>query len=119
MHRDSAVAVVGPDAEMEEIVLASTEKKLGAVLVANSSQLVGIITDGDLRRSLKHRDRFFQLKAAETMTPHPVTAQPEMMAYEALRLMEDRPSQISVLPVVDSQGNWKGLLRLHDLVKVF
>jgi len=41
------------------------------------------------------------------------------MAYDALRIMEDRPSQISILPVVDSEGNWRGVLRLHDLVKSF
>lgn len=119
MHKGSTVPVVEPDAEMEQIIGVSTEKKLGAVLVAQGSHLLGIITDGDLRRSLKHREKFFQLKATEAMTHHPVTALPEMMAYEALRLMEDRPSQISVLPVVDSEGNWKGILRLHDLVKVF
>jgi arabinose-5-phosphate isomerase len=53
------------------------------------------------------------------MTHHPITAVSEMMAQTALELMENRVSQISVLPVVDSNGNCLGLIRLHDLVKAF
>jgi arabinose-5-phosphate isomerase len=51
------------------------------------------------------------------MTEKPVSAWPEMLAFEALRLMEDRPSQISVLPVADEKGTCVGLLRLHDVVR--
>jgi arabinose-5-phosphate isomerase len=119
MHTGDAVPVVSPAATMEEVVIISTQKKLGAVLVVENHRLVGIITDGDLRRSLKHREKFFQLKAQEVMTVQPVTASPGMKAELALQLMEERASQISVLPVIDDQGYWKGLLRLHDLVRSF
>jgi arabinose-5-phosphate isomerase len=51
------------------------------------------------------------------MTASPVSASPEMLAYDALRIMEDRPSQISVLPVVNTSGTCVGLIRLHDIVK--
>jgi arabinose-5-phosphate isomerase len=51
------------------------------------------------------------------MTPDPVTTAPDTLAYAALQLMEDRPSQISVLPVVDAEGRSVGLLRLHDIVR--
>ena len=51
------------------------------------------------------------------MTAGPVTTNPEMLAYDALRLMEDRPSQIAVLPVVNEDGVCVGLLRLHDIVR--
>ena len=119
MHSGDAVPVVGPLASIEEVIVISTQKKLGAVLVVSQDRLLGIITDGDIRRSLKHREKFFQLKAEEVMTSKPTTALPEMMAQAALQLMEDRPSQISVLPVVDGKGNWKGILRLHDLVRTF
>jgi arabinose-5-phosphate isomerase len=113
------VASVAPDALIDEVIQLATRKQLGAVLVVVDSQLVGIITDGDIRRSLSHREGFFQLKAKEIMTRSPIVARPDMMASEALRLMEDRPSQISVLPVVDPTNHALGLLRLHDLVQSF
>lgn len=119
MHRGADVPVLGPTASMDEVVVASTQKKLGAVLVVEGEKLLGIITDGDLRRALSHRERFFHLKASEVMTRSPVTIAPETLAKAALELMENRPSQISVLPVVDGSGNWKGLVRLHDLVRAF
>jgi arabinose-5-phosphate isomerase len=119
MHRGDDVARVGPGASMDEVVVVSTQKKLGAVLVVDGERLEGIITDGDLRRALKHREKFFQLKASDVMTAKPVTANMEMKAVTALELMENRPSQISVLPVTDGAGHWKGILRLHDLVRLF
>jgi arabinose-5-phosphate isomerase len=119
MHRGEDIPRVGPGASMDEVVVVSTQKKLGAVLVVEGERLEGIITDGDLRRALKHREKFFELEARDVMTAKPVTAHPEMKATQALELMENRPSQISVLPVTDGTGRWKGLLRLHDLVRLF
>jgi arabinose-5-phosphate isomerase len=119
MHQGDDVPCVTAQAGMEEVVVISTRKKLGAVLVVDGKRLLGIITDGDIRRALQHREKFFDLKAEEVMTRNPTAALPEMMALAALRLMEDRPSQISILPVIDSNGNWKGLIRLHDLVRSF
>jgi arabinose-5-phosphate isomerase len=118
MHVGDAVAVVRPEATMDEVVIQSTQKKLGAVLVTEGNRLLGIVTDGDLRRALQHRERFFRFSAREVMTARPVTIAPGSLAKDALALMENRPSQISVLPVVDAEGNWKGLLRLHDLVQL-
>lgn len=119
MHGFPRAPRVAPTAGMDEILEASTDKKLGAVLVCEGTALVGIITDGDLRRALKHKDRFFQMSAAEIMTRNPVTIGAESLAYDALRTMEERESQISVLPVVDDLGNALGLLRIHDLVQTF
>ncbi|HAR41937.1 MAG TPA: KpsF/GutQ family sugar-phosphate isomerase, partial [Bdellovibrionales bacterium] len=53
------------------------------------------------------------------MTVRPATITPQELARTALDLMENRPSQISVLPVVDTDGNWEGLVRVHDLAKQF
>ena len=105
-----------------EIVSAITHYGLGAVnVVDNEGRLDGIITDGDLRRSMqrvKPKDlSFAELKCDELMTRNPVVANPEMLAFDALRLMEDRPSQISVLPVVDGERLCVGLIRLHDIVR--
>jgi len=104
---------------MDEVIIAATAKKLGAVLIVDQTKLLGIITDGDLRRALSHREKFFTMKASEVMTRAPVQIVETALAKEALDLMENRPSQISVLPVVDSQGRWKGIVRLHDLVRSF
>ncbi len=117
MHQGSAVATLGPQASMDEVVMAATEKKLGAVLIVDGTKLLGLITDGDIRRALKHKEKFFKMTAAEVMTTKPFTIGLESMAQDALEQMENRPSQINVLPVVDSNGNWKGLIRLHDLVR--
>ena len=119
MHSGDQVAVLDAHATMEQVVITSTEKKLGAVLIVDKLQLLGIITDGDLRRALRKREKFFDLIASEVMTPHPVTVGLETMAYEALEIMENRASQISVLPVVDAEGHWRGVIRLHDLIQSF
>jgi len=119
MHSGADVPTLPPSASMDEVIIAATAKKLGAVLIVDQTKLLGIITDGDLRRALSHREKFFTMKASEVMTRAPVQIVETALAKEALDLMENRPSQISVLPVVDSQGRWKGIVRLHDLVRSF
>jgi len=77
--------------------------------------LLGLITDGDLRRALENNEDIRHVRAIDLMTKNPVTIIPGATLREALQTMEDRPSQISVLPVVDTDGRCAGLLRLHDL----
>jgi arabinose-5-phosphate isomerase len=119
MKKGDQIGCLPAHASMDEVVVTSTQKKLGAVLVVDGPKMLGIITDGDIRRALQHREKFFTLKASDIMTRSPVSTSPETMAHEALQLMENRPSQISVLPVIDGKGNWVGVIRLHDLVHVF
>lgn len=119
MHRGDEVAVVSRQTPMDQVIIASTQKKLGAVAVCENGELLGIITDGDLRRALSHREKFFNLQAKEVMTKAPVTASPEMMATEALSLMQNRPSQISVLPVINPKNEFLGIIRLHDIIQTF
>lgn len=106
---------IKPTATMDEVLNLSTEKKLGGVLVCENQKLLGIITDGDIRRALKHREKFFSLTAKEIMTQNPITVKADVLAYDALRIMEERESQISVLPVVNEKSEAVGLLRIHDL----
>jgi arabinose-5-phosphate isomerase len=117
MHDLSSAPMVTEDATMDEVLKLSTEKKLGAVLVCKGKLLSGLITDGDIRRALSHREKFFGLLAHDIMTKNPTTITDSLLAYDALRLMEERESQINVLPVIDSQGHALGLLRIHDLVQ--
>jgi arabinose-5-phosphate isomerase len=111
---------ISPEANWLEVVKAISKFALGAVnVVSSENKLIGIITDGDLRRTIEKTspEKFSELKAEQMMTASPVTATPEMLAYDALQLMENRPSQISVLPVTDEQGISLGLLRVHDIVR--
>lgn len=120
MHSGDKNPTVGEEATWLEIITGIGRGGLGAVNIVDSAgHLVGIITDGDVRRVLekiKGAD-LESLKCSSMMTRDPTVAAPELLAYDALRLMEDRPSQISVLPVVDGERNCVGLLRLHDIVR--
>ena len=111
---------ISPSASWIEVVKSISNHALGAVnVVGENSMLLGIVTDGDLRRTIERiqPDSLASISARDMMTPAPITASPDMLAYDALRLMEDRPSQISVLPVTDD-GVCVGLLRLHDVVRI-
>ncbi|NEO90354.1 MAG: KpsF/GutQ family sugar-phosphate isomerase [Moorea sp. SIO3G5] len=120
MHKDQDNPVISPQASWIEIVGAITKGSLGAVnVVDDRGELFGIITDGDLRRSIAKikPTELEHLKAVAIMTPNPVMVQPDQLAYDALQLMENRNSQISVLPVVDKHKRCIGLLRLHDIAQ--
>ena len=117
MHESPNVSL---NSDWLAVVKAISKSALGAVNVVDASgKLLGIVTDGDLRRTIEKTapDDLSSLKAAEMMTREPITTKAETLAYQALRLMEDRPSQISVLPVVDKKGIAVGLLRIHDVVR--
>lgn len=120
MHSGSRNPTIAADAAWLEIVSAISRYGLGAVnVVDGEGRFAGIITDGDLRRSLERINLtdLASIKADAVMTRNPVMTNPEMLAYDALRLMEDRPSQINVLPVVDAARLCVGLIRLHDIVR--
>ena len=107
------------DAGWLEVVKAISKFALGAVnVVDENDNLIGIVTDGDLRRTIEKTAPadFSNLTARRMMTENPTTAAPEMLAFDALALMENRPMQISVLPVVENE-KCVGLLRLHDVVR--
>ncbi len=120
MHGGAENPIVAPEAALLTVVQAISRGGLGAVnVVTAAGRLAGVITDGDLRRALERGALadLAHLTSAAIMTGMPVTTTPDTLAYAALRLMEDRPSQISVLPVVDEGGVCVGLLRLHDIVR--
>ena len=120
MHSGQDNPTIEGDAPWLEVVAAITRGGLGAVNVVDErGHLLGIITDGDLRRALQKvkQAEWETLHSEAIMTRSPVVASPDLLAYDALRLMEDRPSQISVLPVVDKERCCVGLIRLHDIVR--
>jgi arabinose-5-phosphate isomerase len=117
MHHGNDVPLAKADSPVEEVLMTLTKKRLGAVLVVDGKKLLGIITEGDIRRALQHREKFFSMTAKEVMTAKPVTVSSQEMAKAALDLMENRPHQIYILPVVTATNEWEGIIRLHDLVK--
>jgi arabinose-5-phosphate isomerase len=120
MHSYSQNPTIHVGSSWVEVVRAISKGGLGAVcVIEKGGRLAGIITDGDLRRAIERTsyESLASLKCDDFMTRKPVVATPELLAFDALRLMENRPSQISVLPVTDQDGNCVGLIRLHDIVK--
>lgn len=120
MHSDAENPTIATGSSWVDVVRAISRGGLGAVCVVDGSgRLAGIITDGDLRRTIEQTDHdaLARLSCDDFMTCKPTVATPDLLAYDALQLMENRPSQISVLPVVDASGVCVGLLRLHDVVR--
>jgi len=120
MHSGADNPTITIGAMWVEAVKAITAGGLGAVnVVDEAGRLAGIITDGDLRRAIQKSDHasLANLKCDQIMTVNPTVASPELLAYDALQLMENRPSQISVLPVVNGDRVCVGLIRLHDIVR--
>ena len=116
MQHISNVAVVNMTDKLRKVVIAMTEKPNGAAIVKCKNDGFGLITDGDLRRCLAEGEDIDLLDAQKIMTTDPVSISSNSSVDNALKLMEDRRSQISVLPVVSEEnGECLGLIRLHDI----
>ncbi|KAB1067061.1 KpsF/GutQ family sugar-phosphate isomerase [Tamlana haliotis] len=105
---------VGPDTSIKEVIIEITEKMLGVTAVVENQKIIGIITDGDLRRMLSKVDDFSSLRAKDIMGANPKTIASKAMAIEALEVMES--NEISQL-LVEEDGNYAGIVHLHDLIK--
>jgi arabinose-5-phosphate isomerase len=104
-----------PTATIKEVIIEMTQKRLGAAVVVNESEnILGIITDGDLRRMLEKADRFDNLQAKDIMSINPKTIGSDVLAVNALDEM--RKYNISQL-VVEDNKIYAGIIHLHDLVK--
>ncbi len=112
MHTGDDLPLVRPDEPMSEAVVTMTEKALGVAIVADGDMLLGIVTDGDMRR---HADRLWTSKAGEIATTDPISVTSETRASDALRLMTDR--KITTCIVLDDEGELAGLLHMHDILR--
>ena len=115
MHSGNALPSVAPATPLPQVIHEMSHKKLGMTTILDSKgRLLGMISDGDLRRLLE-RDGAHALDrtAAEIMNPHPLTIEGSAFASTALALMEER--KITSLIVVDTEGRAEGVLHLHDL----
>ncbi|MGA8215830.1 MAG: SIS domain-containing protein [Candidatus Sulfotelmatobacter sp.] len=114
MHTDEALPRVTLQTKMPEVIYEMSRKKLGVTAVVDGEKLVGIISDGDLRRLLEKRGKdVLDLTAGECMTKNPRTIAAGEFAASALALMEEK--KITSLMVVDGDGRLEGIVHLHDL----
>lgn len=105
---------VSPEASIKTVIMEISEKRLGVTAVIENNNLIGIITDGDIRRMLEKRDTFSDLTAKDIMTKNPKTVQLSDMVVDAFNTMENH--SITQMVVVDN-GEYKGVLHIHDILK--
>jgi arabinose-5-phosphate isomerase len=114
MHKGDAVPRVSPTTKMPDVIYEMSRKKLGITAVVEGERLVGIISDGDLRRLLERKGKdVLDMSAEECMTRDPKTISGEEFAATALAIMEER--KITSLVVVDEGMKLEGIVHLHDL----
>ncbi|MCU0350128.1 MAG: KpsF/GutQ family sugar-phosphate isomerase [Flavobacterium sp.] len=106
--------VVSPLASIKEVIMEISEKRLGVTAVVENNKVIGIITDGDIRRMLNHNDTFTHLVAQDIMTKNPKNCSSETMVVDALNILEN--NAITQLVVIDNE-QYQGILHLHDILK--
>ncbi|MGB6066925.1 MAG: KpsF/GutQ family sugar-phosphate isomerase [Desulfomonilaceae bacterium] len=109
-----AIPEVGAEASLSEILSSINMQNLGFTLVAAGDRLLGIITDGDLRRALEKGAGIYECRARDLMTRDPLTIQHDRTAAEALEIMEEK--LITGLAVLDGENRLTGIIHLHDLL---
>ena len=117
MHTGDEIPRVNETASLSEALVEMTQKGLGMTVIINpDDQVIGVFTDGDLRRVLDHGEvNVRELSIAECMTRSPKSIHPEQLAAEALQLMDSK--RINALPVVDKQQCLLGAINMHDLLR--
>jgi arabinose-5-phosphate isomerase len=114
MHAGEALPRVSPITRMSDVIYEMSRKKLGMTTVVEGEKLLGVISDGDLRRLLERRGKdVLDLTAVDCMTRDPKTISAHEFAATALALMEEK--KITSLVAVDEHQNVKGVVHLHDL----
>jgi arabinose-5-phosphate isomerase len=117
MHAGKDVPMVGPDTRMRAAIQVMTSKGLGmTTVVDDDGKLVGLISDGDLRRLFERVDQPLDLPASQVMSRHPRTCAPDLLAARALELMEGPPRPIKELVVVDEDRRVLGVLKMHSVI---
>jgi len=122
MHKGEELPLVAPETPMREAIMVMTSDKFGVAgyvgVVDKSGSLIGIITDGDLRRHME--DDLLNKRAEDVMTRKPKTVSPDILASEALTFMNARPPKVTYLFVVDPKDELRrpvGFLSVHDILR--
>lgn len=119
MHKEADNPTISADGTVQDALFLMTEKGLGAVSVVDTAgKLIGLVTDGDVRRGLETGANFLQWPLDAMMTKNPRQIRADRLAAEALHIMEkNQPRPITVLPVVDETGQAVGMVHITDLLK--
>jgi arabinose-5-phosphate isomerase len=105
------------DRGVKEMLVTITSFGMGAIAVVNEKEeLIGLVTDYDIRRVLESERNILSLNIADIMNPHPRVVTNTEKAIVALEMMRNQPKPIAVLPVVDSSGKALGIVQIHDLI---
>jgi arabinose-5-phosphate isomerase len=116
MHGGAQCPIVKADTRMRDVIYEMSRKGLGMTCVVDGDEtLLGIITDGDLRRHMERASDILTLKAADVMTRNPVSVPPSTLAAEALNIMEQRKITSIVVQDAARPARAAGVLHLHDL----
>lgn len=114
LSSNNDVPVVDAEAPISKVIIEISSKRLGATAVIKNSKLIGVVTDGDLRRMIEKYNDFRNLIASDVMTSNPLTINSEELIVNALTIM--RENDITQLPVVDID-KYVGMIHLHDILK--
>jgi arabinose-5-phosphate isomerase len=111
---NNEIPEVRPDTPIKDVIIEISQKRLGTTAVVENEKLVGIVTDGDIRRMLERNTDIKSLKASDVMTPDPIQVESDTMAVEALDIMEQKNiTQI----LVSENGKYVGVVHFHDMLK--
>ena len=116
MINASDCPTVNENSTLQEAILAMTKKPVGMCAIVEGTILKGILVEGDIRRAFAKSPDAIQTQVKDLMTSKPVSLTPTTLAFDALKIMENPARQISVVPVI-KEGQFQGVLRLHDLFK--
>ena len=116
MRVETGIPFVAPNTSLKQAIVEMSSKSLGCVLIVDDKQhLLGILTDGDLRRTFQATDNPLENMTKDLMSQHPSTIDKKQLAADALRIMEQK--SITVLPVVEAEQQVIGIVHLHDLMR--
>lgn len=116
MWAENDCAIVESSASLKDVILQMTNRPLGACAVIDNDSFIGLIVEGDIRRCLSKGDGDLSVSVKDFLNSNPSSVEKDTLAFDALKLMEQRKSPIAVVPVVEGK-KFFGFLRLHDLLK--
>lgn len=115
LYKLNEIPAVNADANMQEVILEISGKRLGVTAVVDGNRVIGAITDGDLRRAIQKHKVIMSLKAKDIMTTRPKTIHADTLAVDALEIMKKH--HITNIFVVDNDGDYVGVVHIHDIIK--